>query len=151
VEHAVEMVGALADPSLYVVTGGTPPTFDELTARYGRQVVGQSDDGSETWHNWVIRNRATGEAAGFIQSTVTHEGGRVIAELAWVVGVPWQGRGLATEGAEAAMKAVTDDGADEVRAHIAPGHVASEIVAARLGLRRTEVMHDGETRWSSLD
>ncbi len=144
------MVGALADPSLYVVTGGTPPTLDELTERYGRQVVGRSDDGSETWHNWVIRDRATGQATGFIQSTVTREGGRVVAELAWVVGVPWQGRGIASEGAEAAMAAVRSDGADEVRAHIAPGHVASESVAARLGLRRTEVVHDGETRWSSL-
>lgn len=144
------MVGALADPSLYVVTGGTPPTFAELTTRYGRQVAGRSDDGSQTWHNWVIRDRATGAATGFIQSTVTREGGRVIAELAWVVGVPWQGRGVASEGAEAAMAAATGDGADEVRAHIAPGHAASESVAARVGLHRTEVMHDGETRWSSL-
>ena len=34
-----------------------------------------------------------------------------------------------------------------VIADIAPGHVASETVARRLGLSATDVLHEGETRW----
>jgi RimJ/RimL family protein N-acetyltransferase len=144
------MVAVLADPSLYVVTGGTPPTVDELTARYNRQVLGRSDDGTETWHNWIVRVRATGDAAGFVQATVVGPADAVVAELAWVIGVPWQGRGIASEAAAALVPAMVDAGAVEVIAHIEPGHTPSEAVAARIGLHRTAVLHDGEVRWSSL-
>ncbi len=81
----------LSDPALYVVTGGEPPTVAQLEARYDRQVVGRSSDGLETWHNWVVRERATGEAAGFVQATVTSTEAGPRAELAWVVGTAWQG------------------------------------------------------------
>lgn len=143
------MVDVLSDPSLYVVTGGEPPALGQLEARYARQVLGRSDDGLETWHNWIVRERATGEAAGFGQATVTSNGSGVCAELAWVIGTPWQGRGIASEAAAALVTAMTEAGATEVVAHIAPGHTASERVAARIGLRRTDVVVDGETRWSS--
>lgn len=144
------MVDVLSDPSLYVVTGGEPPTVAQLEARYARQVLGRSDDGQETWHNWVARERAGGSAVGFLQATVTASASAVVAELAWVVGTPWQGHGYASEAAAALVPAMTEAGAVEVIAHIAPGHTASERVAARIGLRPTDVVHDGETRWSSL-
>ena len=143
------MVDVLSDPSLYAVTGGEPPTLGQLETRYARQVLGRSDDGIETWHNWIVRERATGEAAGFGQATVTSNGSGVCAELAWVIGTPWQGRGIASEAAAALVTAMTEAGATKVVAHIAPGHTASERVAARIGLRRTDVVVDGETRWSS--
>lgn len=143
------MVGVLSDPSLYAVTGGEPPTLGQLEARYARQVLGRSDDGLETWHNWIVRERATGGAVGFVQATVTPTGSGSRAEIAWVVGTPWQGRGFATEAASALVEAMTDGGAAEVVAHVAPGHTASERVAASIGLRRTHVVVDDETRWSS--
>ena len=40
VEHAEAMAAVLADPALYAVTGGEPPTTEELRARYARQVRG---------------------------------------------------------------------------------------------------------------
>ena len=140
----------LSDPVLYAVTGGEPPTLDDLAGRYGSQVLGRSGDGVETWHNWIMRERATGEAVGFAQATVTSAGAGARAELAWVVGTPWQGRGLAGEAATALVVAMTEAGAAEVIAHIEPGHAASEAVARRIGLRPTDVVHDGEVRWSSL-
>ena len=140
----------LSDPALYVVTGGEPPTVAQLEARYDRQVVGRSSDGLETWHNWVVRERATGEAAGFVQATVTSTEAGPRAELAWVVGTPWQGRGIASEAATALVAAMTDAGAAEVVAHIEPGHAASEAVARRIGLHPTAEVVDGEVRWSSL-
>ena len=73
--------------------------------------------------------------------------GATIAELAWVVGTAYQGRGLAGEAARAVRDAVLAAGATTVVAHIAPGHIASESVARGVGLVRTDQVHEGETRW----
>jgi RimJ/RimL family protein N-acetyltransferase len=137
------MVGVLADPSLYAVIGGAPPTLDELRAHYARQVRGGSADGHETWHNWIVRPRPGREAAGFVQTTVTDEG----ADIAWVVGVPWQGRGYATEAAGGLVAWLVDRGVSAITAHIEAGHRPSEAVAARIGLVRTETVEDGEIVW----
>ncbi len=96
VSDATEMAVVLADPELYRVTGGRPPTEDELRRQYERQVVGRSADGTEEWLNWVVR--VDGAAAGYVQATV-HDGSRAV--VAWVIGTDWQGRGLATEAAPA--------------------------------------------------
>ena len=67
VEHAGEMLDVLADPASYTVIGGGPPTLDELTARYARQVAGPRRDG-EAWRIWVIR--LDGRAVGYVQATL---------------------------------------------------------------------------------
>jgi len=156
VDHADEMVALLADRALYTYYDDeASPTLDELRSRYERQGVGSSPDGSETWHNWILRDLATGEVAGFVQATVRAVDRGASAELAWVVGTAYQGRGYATEAAAAARDAITGPGsasgddATVVQAHIAPGHAASETVARRLGLEPTDVVHDGETLWST--
>jgi RimJ/RimL family protein N-acetyltransferase len=148
VEHADEMVGLLADRSLYAFYADeASPTLDELRERYARQVRGASADGTEEWHNWILRLHSSSEVAGFVQATVTRDDAdAVTAELAWVVGSAHQGQGLATEAA-AAVRDTLRDRRTTVVAHIAPGHVASESVAAHLGLARTDEVHDGETRW----
>jgi RimJ/RimL family protein N-acetyltransferase len=154
VEHADEMVGLLADRALYAFYDDeASPTLDELRARYARQALGRSADGTEVWHNWILREQTTGEVAGFVQATVRELDGAVTAELAWVVGTAYQGRGYATEAAAAARDAISGPGsrsgddATVVQAHIAPGHVASESVARHLGLTPTSTVHDGETLW----
>jgi RimJ/RimL family protein N-acetyltransferase len=139
------MVLLLADRRLYTFYADeASPTLDELRERYVRQSRGSSADGSETWHNWILRDRASGEAAGFVQATVTGAGS--VVELAWVVGSAYQGTGLATEAAVAVRDAMRER-RTTVIAYIAPGHVASETVARRLGLSATDVLHEGETRW----
>jgi RimJ/RimL family protein N-acetyltransferase len=151
VEHAPEMVAVLADHGLYVYTGEEPPpSLEELTERYERQVLGRSPDGHQLWHNWIVRVSDTGECAGTIQATITgHD-----AELAWVIAISFHGRGYATEAGTAVRDALlAGRGGDPVvafLAHIAPGHVASETVARRLGLVPTELMVHGERRWLSL-
>ena len=85
---AVPMVGVLADPALYTFTGGDPPTVEELTERYRFQSSGSPRD-TETWHNWIIR--LDGNAIGQVQATVIGDA----ADLAWIVGIRWQGRGYA--------------------------------------------------------
>jgi RimJ/RimL family protein N-acetyltransferase len=173
--HADEMVELLADRSLYAFYDDeASPSLGELRERYARQAAGLSPDGREVWHSWIVRERSSGAAIGFVQATVgatagssaagadtaaTPYDGMTSAELAWVVAVPWQGRGYATEAAAGVLAAVrapepggpstttTGDDVILVHAHIAPGHTASEAVARRLGLAPTDVIHDGETRW----
>lgn len=147
VEHAEEMVGLLADRALYAFYADeASPTLAELRERYERQNRGRSSDGREEWHNWILRLRRSDAAAGFVQATVTGADGDRTVELAWVVGSAYQRQGLAGEAAAAVIAAMRGPGTTVI-AHIAPGHVASESVACRLGLRPTDQQHEGETRW----
>jgi RimJ/RimL family protein N-acetyltransferase len=139
------MVGVLADPVLYAFTGGTPPSAAELRDRYERQAAGRSPDGTEAWLNWILRRRPTGEAIGYVQATVTDGGTR--AEVAWVVGVAWQGRGYAREAAAALVAWLERHGVATITAHVHPDHAASAAVAAAAGLERTDVVEDGELVW----
>jgi RimJ/RimL family protein N-acetyltransferase len=140
---AAEMVDVLADPGLYTVIGGRPPTLDELPGQYRRQLVGRSADGREIWLNWIVR--VGGAAVGFVQATVL-EGDRAV--VAWVIGRPWQGHGYATEAGRELLALLARRGATRVEAYIAPGHAPSERVAARLGLSATgQFDPDGEQLW----
>jgi RimJ/RimL family protein N-acetyltransferase len=143
-EDADDMMAVLADETLYAVTGGRPPDLAALRERYTRQAVGHSQDGTETWHNWILRRRDDGAAIGFVQATVVDG----TAELAWLVGVAWQGRGYATEAVRAVVDQLTTGGVGTITAHIAPGHRASEIVAERVGLAVTNQIDDGERVWA---
>ncbi|MFJ1703479.1 GNAT family N-acetyltransferase [Kitasatospora sp. NPDC088346] len=143
-DHAEEMAAVLADPALHTYTGGAPATPGELRARYRRLAAGSPEPGTG-WHNWVIRLREDGRLAGYVQATVT---GRT-AELAWVVGTPWQGRSIATEAARAAAVHLTAGPVDTLVAHIHPDHRASAGVAAAVGLTPTDQWYDGERRWQS--
>jgi RimJ/RimL family protein N-acetyltransferase len=144
-EDADEMVDVLGDASLYTFTGGEPLAADDLRARYERLAVGHSADGSEEWHNWILRRRSDGQAIGTVQATLTRSGRT--AEIAWVVGVEWQGQGLASEAAQGLLTWLEQRGVEEVTAHVHPDHAASEKVAARAGLSPTETFHEGERLW----
>lgn len=143
-DDADDMVAVLADEMLYAVTGGRPPDLAALRERYTRQAVGHSADGTETWHNWILRRRDDGAAIGFVQATVVDR----TAEIAWLIGVPWQGRGYATEAVRAVVDRLAVDGVATITAHIASGHRPSEIVAERVGLAVTDRIDDGERVWS---
>ncbi len=143
VADAAEMVGVLADPGLYTVIGGGPPTLGGLTEQYRRQVLGRSVDGREIWLNWIVR--AGPDAIGYVQASVL-EGDR--AQVAWVIGRPWQGHGYATEAARALLALVAAREVTRIEARIAPGHAASERVAAHVGMTATgEFDEDGEQLW----
>ncbi|MFG2643711.1 GNAT family N-acetyltransferase [Streptomyces sp. NPDC048370] len=160
VEHAEEMAGVLAEPSLYVFIGGEPPTVAALRARYERQTAGSSEPGV-SWCNWVVREREEGRLVGTVQATLqatvhatlqagvhaTLQGDRS-AEVAWVVGTPWQGRGFAREAVRELVDWLTTHArVDTVLAHVHPDHAASAAVAGSVGLTPTDVWQDGEVRW----
>ena len=147
-EHAAEMAGVLADPALHEFIGGVPLSPPELRARYERLGAGPADP-AMSWCNWVIQVRDPGSLAGTVQATIAGTQDPV-AEIAWVVGRPWQGRGIATEAARALVGWLGRHQVRAVIAHIHPGHVASAAVAAAAGLSPTDHWQDGERRWELL-
>jgi RimJ/RimL family protein N-acetyltransferase len=142
VEHAAEMAEVLADPALHTFIGGTPYSPEALLARYERLVAG-SPNPSERWLNWVIFVRDEGRLVGTVQATVANQ----TAEIAWVVGTPWQGRGIATEATRGLVDWLSTQPVHTVIAHIHPDHHASAAVATSAGLTATDKLHDGEVRW----
>ncbi|WP_351225936.1 GNAT family N-acetyltransferase [Streptomyces sp. NPDC002133] len=147
VDHAEEMAAVLSDPALHAFTGGTPDTPQALRSRYQRITAG-SPDPAVAWLNWVMRLREEACLVGTVQATISPSGHGPIAEIAWVVGTPWQGRGIATEAARGLVDWLSRQPVRTVIAHIHPGHQASAAVAAAAGLTPTDVWHDGEIRWS---
>jgi RimJ/RimL family protein N-acetyltransferase len=143
--HAAEMAAVLDDPELHRHVGGSPATPAELQRRYARQERGASPDGRERWVNWIVRERSSGAAIGYVQATVDDAAGS--AEVAWVIGTRFQGRGYASEAAAAMVRRLGEEGVTTVRANIHPGHAASAGVARAVGLEPTTVVVDGEVRW----
>ncbi|MEU6224529.1 GNAT family N-acetyltransferase [Streptomyces sp. NPDC047042] len=146
VEHAEEMASVLSDPALHTFIGGTPDTPQALRARYQRVTAG-SPDPAVSWLNWVIRLRDESCLTGTVQATVSFSGHGPIAEIAWVVGTPWQGRGIATEAAQGLVDWLNQQPVHTVIAHIHPKHRASAAVATAAGLTPTDEWHEGEIRW----
>lgn len=147
-EHADEMMPVLADPELYTLTGGTPPTARALRARYERWAAG-SRDPAVNWCNWVIQLAAapSPRLAGTVQATIDISGDQPAAEVAWIVGTQWQGQGIATEAARELVSWLGRHSIRTVIAHIHPDHHASAAVAAAAGLAPTDQWQDGERRW----
>ncbi len=145
-EHAEEMAEVLRDPALHTFTGGAPGTPEALRSRYQRLTAG-SPDPAVSWLNWVIRLRDGACLTGTVQATVGHRGPGPAAEIAWVVGTPWQGRGIATEAARALVDWLGLQRVHAVVAHVHPRHRASAAVAAAAGLSPTDSWHEGEIRW----
>lgn len=159
VEHAEEMAEVLSDPALHTFIGGAPASPEALRSRYERLVAG-SPDPAVIWCNWVLRLRgdANGDSSGggdrdgngeerlvgTVQATLAGE----VAEVAWVVGTPWQGRGFAGEAAAGLVDWLgRQRSVHTVIAHIHPGHRASAAVASAAGLTATDRYQDGEVRW----
>ena len=143
--HAEEMAEVHSSPALHTYIGGEPLSPDALRTRYERLVAGPSVP-SVTWCNWVLRLRAESCLVGTVQATVTEAGS--VAEIAWVVGVPWQGRGLATEAARGLVSWLArKPSVHTVAAYIHPRHGASAAVATAAGLTPSEQSQDGEVRW----
>jgi RimJ/RimL family protein N-acetyltransferase len=145
-QHADEMARVLSDQRLYSFTGGSPPTAAQLRSRYERWVAG-SPDPAVTWLNWVIRLREEACLTGTVQATITASDDGMQAEVAWIVGTPWQGLGIATEAARGLVGWLSELGARAVTAHIHPDHHASAAVAAAVGLSPTAELHHGEVLW----
>jgi RimJ/RimL family protein N-acetyltransferase len=140
------MAAVLADPELHRFIGDAPLEPAALRRRYERLVAG-SPGPDVAWLNWVIQVRDGAYLAGTVQATVSLAGARPVAEIAWVVGTPWQGRGFAREAAVGLVGWLADQRVGSVIAHVHPDHEASAAVARAAGLAPTSQVQDGELRW----
>ncbi len=138
----------LDDSLLHTFVGGEPADLAQLRARYTRQVVGRSPDGSQRWLNWLVRGEDA-EALGAVQATVSEEEDDLIAEVAWVIGKAHQGHGYAREAAGVLVTWLRQAGVQTLIAHVHPEHEASMAVARAVGLVPTETVLDGEVRWEA--
>lgn len=84
---------------------------------------------------------------GTFQATISPSSHGPIAEIAWVVGIPWQGRGIATEAARSLVDRLIQEPVQTIIAHIHPAHRASAAVATAAGLMPTDIWREGEIRW----
>jgi len=143
------MAEVLGDARLHRYIGGEPLTLEELRARYERLVAGPAPYNQEQWLNWIVRRRRDGQAVGYVQATVTPREGGPRAAVAWVIGMPYQGFGFATEAAGGLLDWLRRNGVRDVVANIHPGNLASTAVARRVGLRPTDEYAGDERVWSN--
>ncbi|MBM7170504.1 GNAT family N-acetyltransferase [Streptomyces sp. G44] len=162
VEHAADMAVVLGDPALHTFIGGSPDDAEMLRNRYRRMLAGSPDPGV-SWCNWVVRLRegflsssrersqveGSSGLVGTVQATIGPGAEGPLAEIAWVIGTPWQGRGFASEAARGLADWLAAQGMRTLVAHVHPDHGASAAVAAAAGLAATGEVHDGEIRWEA--
>jgi RimJ/RimL family protein N-acetyltransferase len=142
------MVEVLVDERLYTFIGGPLESLDEVRARYERLAAG-SGKPDEVWLNWIVRRRFDSQPVGTMQATLRNGAHGWTADIAWLIGVPWQNQGLASEAAVALVEWLRSHGVEDIRANINPEHAASEAVAAHAGLEPTDDEVDGEQVWRS--
>ena len=142
------MFDVLTDKRLHEFVGGQPLELEPLRDRYRALARGQSADGTQSWLNWIVRHLGEDRAVGTVQATLSRGDEGLHAVIAWVVGTPWQGRGIAGEAAVILVRWLERRGIDLITANIHPRHVASQKVALRAGLRVTSsITEEGEQVW----
>jgi RimJ/RimL family protein N-acetyltransferase len=137
----------LKEPALYSFIGDAPPaSVEALRERIRAWEKRHSPDGSEVWLNWTVRLTHDSSVIGYMQAGITE----ATCDLAWVIGLPFQNQGYATEAMQEVASWLKERFAvREFRASIHPQHIASQRIAEHLGLRRTsETTPEGEQVWA---
>lgn len=136
-EHVDGLFAALDDDRVGRYIGGPDvTTVDALRARIELLAAGAPAESGETWLNWAVRLAdAERPVIGRIEATL-HDG---IAEIAYVFGPAWWGRGYATEATTwlVDVLAARHDVAS-LWATVDPANTSSTRLLERLGFRRVE-------------
>lgn len=127
-EDADGLHDALAGPEVGRYLGGPDVgDLDDVRRRIAHVLTGP-DDPDQTWVNLTLRD-ADGTVVGRLEATVNPGW----AEVAWVLGTPWWGRGYGTEAA-AWLSSYLEDvfGVRELWGTVHPDNVASIALMRRL-------------------
>lgn len=144
VADAEVMSHVLADPTLYEFTGSGPASVEELKRRYAIQTAAILPTAPKRI-NLVVVLEPGYTPIGYVQATLPR--GQGYAEIAWVIGRKWQGKGYATRAVRLLVEHLEQRGVQALVAHIHPCHDASQAIARSLGMHRTDTVVDGEQRW----
>jgi RimJ/RimL family protein N-acetyltransferase len=85
-----------------------------------------------------------------VQAAISDDPLPITAVLAWVLGVPFQGRGYARESAAVLVEWLVAVGVGRLVAYIHPENAASMGVARGLGLSPTTERVNGEIVWEQI-
>lgn len=92
---------------------------------------------------WTVLLKETGEIIG--RAGLTMREGSEIPELGFVIGVPWQGRGLAREICEAILMYGAEElGFTQVQAYAEPENLPSVRLLKQLGFKEAEEKDEGK-------
>jgi len=124
-EHATGLFAALDDLRVGTHIGGPDVTTLEALERRIAALLSAAPDGEE-WRNWVVRH--DGIIVGRLEATLHDD----IAEVAYVFGPAWWGRGFATEGARWMVDHLDGD-VSQQWATVLPANGPSIALLQRLG------------------
>lgn len=130
--HAEEMAPLLSDKELYEFLALDPPTSVEaLAERYERLSRGYPDAGDEVWLNWIIRERDSGSAIGYVQATIYED---MSCELSVMIARELWAKGFATEACRAVLPTLwLEFGVERLEAALDHRNMGAATVAERLG------------------
>jgi ribosomal-protein-alanine N-acetyltransferase len=133
--HAEALFPILRDPQLWRLTEREPPkTLAELRERYQRLESRRSTDGQELWLNWVLERREDDRPVGVVQATVSIS--RSYADIAYVLGRAFWGRGLASDAVDTLLDFLRMElHVRTARASVDSRNLASVRLLERLGFR----------------
>lgn len=141
IEQLAVLLGARVEP------GWPPGEYDRGAQEFFRDRLVEGGPSVVGWYGWYAVLRGSGDqgpvlvGAGGYLGPPGEDG---VVEIGFSVMPDWQGRGYATEMAEALVrKALADPGVHLVVAHTAPGNRASSRVLEKAGF--CCVGEDGET------
>jgi RimJ/RimL family protein N-acetyltransferase len=128
--HAEELFAALDDPLVGRYIGGPDvTTLAELRERIAHLLAGPEVGSGETWANWVVVLDAV--IIGRLEATF-HDG---IAEVGYVFGPRWWGRGYGTESVAWLVDELSRRTVAETWATVDPDNDASARLLRRVGFR----------------
>ena len=130
-----------ADPALMAPMSMTPYTRERSEAQFERHLRHWEEHGFGVW---AVEEKESGAVVGRA-GPAYHRVWPHDPEVGWLIDVPWQGRGFATEAGAASIRYVFDElGFDRVVSICTPENAVSRRVMAKLGLRLFREVDDPE-------
>jgi RimJ/RimL family protein N-acetyltransferase len=145
-DHAAGLFEPLSDPRVWEYIGkNSAPTVEALATRFERMASGPSDRPRENWVNYAVRLKADGTLIGRLEATIIGQR----AEVAYLFGPRYWGRGYATEAMSAFQNQLRQDWrVSEFWATTSPQNARSIRLLGRLGYVE---QHDSWPTLSSYD
>ena len=131
--HADVLFKELLEPQIYQYIDEKPPdSLTKLRQRFEKLSIGRSPDDSETWLNWVLRERVGGGSyVGYVQATVTANHS---ATIAYVVFPKYWKLGFGTEAVRWLLATLANSyGVQDTYAIVDRRNKASLSLLAKLG------------------
>ena len=134
-DDVVALAEVFAKPEVWQFPFGRGLAADETAAFLAHRIAEQATGG---WAEWAVELRENGRLVGYVGLSEPHFLPEVMptVEIGWRLDPVVWGRGLATEGARAALAhGFSSPDLNEVVSIYQPENVASGRVMARLGMR----------------